>query len=531
MALVRLEDYGHRRPAQLSGGQQQRVALARALVLEPPVLLLDEPLGALDARLRIDLQVELKRIQEQLEVTFIYVTHDQDEALTMSDRVAVMRGGNIEQCDEPRALYEAPETAFVANFLGASNLVPVAVGHAHGDGTQLGLGSFELRAETCALSQGDDAVAMIRPENIRLEAHGTTGENRLPGMVEEVVYLGFHQEVRVRLATGTLVKADVSNDDEQVEHEQGDPVSVHLPPAPPARAGRRRRGPVRDGGGGARGGPRWMSRPQATPRAARPGGSDNRRAELIEAARRVIQRRGFAKATVGAITGEAGASLGLLNYHFDSRDDVVAEAFAAAARADLDELQAISRRHDDPPARVAAYLDLEAWADREVWRMWIDAWGEAVHTEKLRRTLEQFERGWRAVLAGVLADGDRRGCWRCPDPEDAAGRLVAALDGLGLHTTLHPDDVAPEDGGALGAPAGRARARRDAARARPRPSPPVRAPTPHEERIPIRGRDLDATGRVHPAVLLTYVGEVREAWLDARLGGAGPGPARSRSPT
>jgi len=230
MAMVRLEDYGHRRPAQLSGGQQQRVALARALVLEPPVLLLDEPLGALDARLRLDLQVELKRIQEQLEVTFIYVTHDQDEALTMSDRVAVMRGGNIEQCDEPRALYEAPETAFVANFLGASNLVPVAVGHAHGDGTQLGLGSFELRAETCALAQGADAVAMIRPENIRLEPHGTTGENRLPGMVEEVVYLGFHQEVRVRLATGTLLKADVSNDDDHVEHEQGDPVCVHMPP-------------------------------------------------------------------------------------------------------------------------------------------------------------------------------------------------------------------------------------------------------------------------------------------------------------
>jgi mannopine transport system ATP-binding protein len=230
MALVRLEDYGHRRPTQLSGGQQQRVALARALVLEPPVLLLDEPLGALDARLRLDLQVELKRIQEQLEVTFIYVTHDQDEALTMSDRVAVTRGGNIEQCGEPRELYETPETAFVANFLGASNLGPVAVGTAHGDGTQLGLGSFSLRAETCSLSQGDEAVATIRPENIRLGAHGTTGENRLPGMVEEVVYLGFHQEVRVRLATGTLVQADVTNDDEQVEHEQGDPVAVHLPP-------------------------------------------------------------------------------------------------------------------------------------------------------------------------------------------------------------------------------------------------------------------------------------------------------------
>jgi spermidine/putrescine transport system ATP-binding protein len=211
MALVRLEDYGHRRPAQLSGGQQQRV-------------------GALDARLRLDLQVELKRIQEQLEVTFIYVTHDQDEALTMSDRVAVMRGGNIEQCGEPRELYESPATAFVANFLGASNLVPVAVGQAHGDGTELGLGAFALRAESCGLSAGEAAVAMIRPENVRLEAHGAAGENRVPGMVEEVVYLGFHQEVRVRLANGTLVKVDVPNDDEQVEHEQGDPVAVHLPP-------------------------------------------------------------------------------------------------------------------------------------------------------------------------------------------------------------------------------------------------------------------------------------------------------------
>jgi AcrR family transcriptional regulator/acyl-CoA thioesterase FadM len=266
-----------------------------------------------------------------------------------------------------------------------------------------------------------------------------------------------------------------------------------------------------------------MSRPQATQRPARPGGSDGRRAELIEAARRVIQRRGFAKATVGAITGEAGASLGLLNYHFDSRDEVVAEAFAAAARADLDELQAISRRHVDPRARVAAYLDLEAWADREVWRMWIDAWGEAVHTAQLRSTLEQFERGWRAVLASVLADGDRGDCWRCEDPEDAAGRLVAALDGLGLHTTLHPDDVAPEDAARWA----RRLVELELGVTLPAPPEPAQAgaePTPHEERIPIRGRDLDATGRVHSAVLLTYVGEVREAWLDARLGSLDPVP-------
>jgi len=229
-AMVRLQGLENRRPGQLSGGQQQRVALARALVLEPPVLLLDEPLGALDARLRLDLQVELKRIQEQLRVTFIYVTHDQDEALTMSDRVAVMRGGHIEQCAEPRELYETPATAFVANFLGASNLVPVSVEQTNGDGARLGLGSFTMRAETCALSAGADAVAMIRPENVRLEEHGAQGENRVPGMVEEVVYLGFHQEVRVRLATGTLLKADVANEDDTTEYEQGDAVSVHMPP-------------------------------------------------------------------------------------------------------------------------------------------------------------------------------------------------------------------------------------------------------------------------------------------------------------
>ena len=122
--MVQLGALAARRPSQLSGGQQQRVALARAIVLEPPVLLLDEPLGALDARLRVDLQVELKRIQETLGITFVYVTHDQDEALTMSDRVAVMRGGQVEQCGEPRVLYEEPATAFVANFLGSSNLIP-----------------------------------------------------------------------------------------------------------------------------------------------------------------------------------------------------------------------------------------------------------------------------------------------------------------------------------------------------------------------------------------------------------------------
>jgi spermidine/putrescine transport system ATP-binding protein len=224
MSMVQLSGLEARRPGQLSGGQQQRVALARALVLEPPVLLLDEPLGALDARLRVDLQVELKRIQETLGITFIYVTHDQDEALTMSDRVAVMRGGKIEQCGTPRTLYEEPETAFVANFLGASNLIPGRV-----DAGALALGEFKLRAEGLNGAR-DEAIAMIRPERVKIEPQGTTGENRMPGMVEEVVYLGFHQELRVRLASGALVRADLPNDGTAVEYSQGDAVAVHLPP-------------------------------------------------------------------------------------------------------------------------------------------------------------------------------------------------------------------------------------------------------------------------------------------------------------
>ena len=219
MELVQLGELASRRPSQLSGGQQQRVALARAIVLEPPVLLLDEPLGALDARLRVDLQVELKRIQETLGITFVYVTHDQDEALTMSDRVAVMKGGRVEQCGEPRVLYEEPATAFVANFLGTSNLIPATVAEGCLDARRVHAALRRQRAH--GRGAGDD------PARARASSSRTapSGENRMPGMVEAVVYMGFHQDVRVRLADGSLIHCDVPNDGTALEPASGDPVS------------------------------------------------------------------------------------------------------------------------------------------------------------------------------------------------------------------------------------------------------------------------------------------------------------------
>jgi spermidine/putrescine transport system ATP-binding protein len=168
--------------------------------------------------------VELKHNQRDVGIPFVFVTHDQAEALTMSDRVAVMRHGRVQQCGEPRVLYEQPATAFVANFLGASNLIPVRVA---GTGT-LSLGDFSLSAPAVD-GAARDALAMIRPERVRLEPHGAAGENRVPGMVEEVVYMGFHQDVRVRLATGAVVRADVPTDGSAAERSQGDPVAVHLP--------------------------------------------------------------------------------------------------------------------------------------------------------------------------------------------------------------------------------------------------------------------------------------------------------------
>jgi spermidine/putrescine transport system ATP-binding protein len=230
--LVELGSFAKRRPSTLSGGQQQRAALARALVLGPAVLLLDEPLGALDAKLRRSLKVELKKLQERVGITFLYVTHDQEEALTMSDRLAVMNSGRIVQIGDPRQVYEEPADTYVADFLGVSNLMEVDVVE-RGPGTaySIRIGESALDVERGDVDSLGTAHAVIRPERVRIEEHSTAGPNRVPAMVERLVFLGAATQVMLRLAPGTQLQALVQNDGDHPQHlSQGTPVQVYLAP-------------------------------------------------------------------------------------------------------------------------------------------------------------------------------------------------------------------------------------------------------------------------------------------------------------
>jgi spermidine/putrescine transport system ATP-binding protein len=231
LELVKLRAFAKRRPGQLSGGQQQRVALARALVLQPSVLLLDEPLGALDAKLRRSLKVELKALQEEVGITFLYVTHDQEEALTMSDRLAVMRDGKIVQIGVPSQIYEEPADTYVADFLGVSNLMPVdIVSRGPGSRCEVRLGEAVLTVEHGGLDALDTSHAVIRPERVRIEEFGSAGPNRVPAMVERLVYLGSATQVFLRLAAGTDIQALIQNDGDQGQLAQGTPVQAYLAP-------------------------------------------------------------------------------------------------------------------------------------------------------------------------------------------------------------------------------------------------------------------------------------------------------------
>jgi spermidine/putrescine ABC transporter ATP-binding subunit len=238
LKLVDLAGMAERMPRQLSGGQQQRVALARALVFEPSVLLMDEPLGALDKQLRAHLQIELKELQRRLGVTVVYVTHDQEEALTMADHIVVMRNGRIEQSGPPEALYERPDTAFVATFIGESNLIK-------GTLTELrdGVGMIEqptgrrVRSRvTCPCRLGDRVTASVRPERITIASEGSGDDaamNAWDGRIESVVYLGeavrYHvvvDENRPSLAQHIVVKDARAA---RTRFEQGEKVRLLWP--------------------------------------------------------------------------------------------------------------------------------------------------------------------------------------------------------------------------------------------------------------------------------------------------------------
>ena len=230
LELVRLTEFAHRRPHQMSGGQQQRVALARALVLEPSVLLLDEPLGALDAKLRHSLRAELTELQREVGITFVFVTHDQEEALEMSNRLAVMNGGRVAQLGTPEEVYQEPQTEFVADFLGVANLMDVECLSGSGPTQSVRFGDFTLEAQAPAGCEAGPGRAVIRPECVEVGDPGVNGGNRLPGMVDRAVFLGSTTQVLVRLPHGAVVQSLVTNSSVRRGLSSGQPVTVHLPP-------------------------------------------------------------------------------------------------------------------------------------------------------------------------------------------------------------------------------------------------------------------------------------------------------------
>lgn len=234
LALVRLPDVGARRPSQLSGGQQQRIALARALINKPAVLLLDEPLGALDLKLRKEMQIELKHLQQQVGITFIYVTHDQEEALTVSDRIAVMSEGCLLQIADPVTLYECPATRFVASFIGETNLIPATVAAINGERVRVAVEGCEVVAAAgeATLRVGQHITLAVRPERLMLMGLEHANGAGLAGVVRESVYLGTDTRFAVALRSGESVVARLRNvgGHGRGEFAVGQPVKVFWSP-------------------------------------------------------------------------------------------------------------------------------------------------------------------------------------------------------------------------------------------------------------------------------------------------------------
>ncbi len=236
LEMVRLPGYEKRHPRQLSGGQQQRVALARALVKRPEVLLLDEPLGALDLKLRKEMQLELKKLQREVGITFIYVTHDQEEALTMSDRIAVMSGGRVLQIGTASEIYERPNCRFVADFIGETSFLEGKVKSQQGRSVEVELKSQQVaHAESDqTLVSGQEVTVAIRPEKMHLLTGKHDGhQNLLAGTVDEVVYIGTDTHYRVQLPSGQQLRVREQNTDpaSRPMAEVGASVSVGFPVA------------------------------------------------------------------------------------------------------------------------------------------------------------------------------------------------------------------------------------------------------------------------------------------------------------
>ena len=234
LEIVRLPGLGERRPAQLSGGQQQRVALARAIVTEPTVLLLDEPLSNLDLKLRESLRLEIKGIQRELGITAIYVTHDQGEALVMSDRIAVMNQGRIEQIGSPTEIYEAPKTAFVAEFIGTSNFLRGQLGNGLDSGGELASvtlrdgATIRVRRNPTGPS-GGEVLVMVRPEHLVLGV-GEGEMNALPAAIREVVYLGSSIRYVTELASGDRLTVEEQNRPGAARGSVGESVTLRVAP-------------------------------------------------------------------------------------------------------------------------------------------------------------------------------------------------------------------------------------------------------------------------------------------------------------
>jgi spermidine/putrescine transport system ATP-binding protein len=232
--LVELASMARRKPGQLSGGQQQRVAVARALINEPDVLLLDEPLGALDLKLRRQMQIELKRIQVEVGTTFVHVTHDQEEAMTMADTIAVMNGGRVEQLGAPTQIYENPATAFVANFLGQCNLIPGQISGGDGDNAVLSANGVNFcvpRSRVRAI--GSSAILGVRPEKITMywaDERVPEGHNRLEGTVTDVSFTGVSTQYLVKVPWGQeLVVFEQNLSLEELSH-RGEKVQIGWAP-------------------------------------------------------------------------------------------------------------------------------------------------------------------------------------------------------------------------------------------------------------------------------------------------------------